>query len=576
MIKLAENLSLPVDCVTQTISILAIKRAGKSYTMRRLAEQLFKAGQQIILVDPKGDQWGLRSSADGKKAGLPVIVLGGEHGDVPLEVGSGEMIANLAVKERASILIDLSIFRKHEIATFMTAFLENLYRLKAREEYRTPVMLIIDEADAIASQKPQKGEERMLGAAEDIVRRGGQRGIGCTLVTQRSAVLNKNVLTQTQIMVCLRTIAPQDLEAMNAWIVQHGTEEQKQTLMASLPSLPIGDAWFWSPGWPDAEGIFKRVHVAPIETFDSGRTPKPGEKRVEPKNLADIDIEVLKRQMKDLVVRAKENDPAELRKKIRELEKQLKGDGGLKATVAVKVDGEKMIREYGIKVNALLEEYKKKRDDHIGICIKKLNEIANAIVEAGNMLRFVPGKPSIPSMGTTAEIKLPLAKPSSSSTKVYVKQVNSIATMSNTLSSVEQRIVDTVKMLNNRGIEVTRDAIARWMGIHPTGGRFTSALASLRANSILEGFRLTAAGTAMAAELETGPEKAIEALQEDAKKKVLREILESGAPLTKDELAARLGVHPTGGRFTSTLAWLRDMGLIPERGLIEPTEGCRR
>jgi hypothetical protein len=54
--------------------------------------------------------------------------------------------------------------------------------------------------------------------------------------------------------------------------------------------LPQGDAWFWSPGWPTADGIFKRVHVSPIETFDSGATPKSGEKRVEPKTLADVDI----------------------------------------------------------------------------------------------------------------------------------------------------------------------------------------------------------------------------------------------------------------------------------------------
>jgi DNA helicase HerA-like ATPase len=80
----------------------------------------------------------------------------------------------------------------------MTAFLEALYRLKAREQFRTPVMLITDEADAIAPQRPMEGEERMLGAMEDIVRRGGQRGIGCMLITQRTAVLNKNVLTQAK------------------------------------------------------------------------------------------------------------------------------------------------------------------------------------------------------------------------------------------------------------------------------------------------------------------------------------------------------------------------------------------
>lgn len=194
-LHLAKHLTLPLDAVTQTIAILAKRRAGKSYTMRRLVEQLLAAHQQVVIVDPKGDQWGIRSAADGKAPGLPVVILGGERGDVPLEPSGGEVVAKLVVEERVSVLLDVSLFRKHEVATFMTAFLENLYRLKAREQYRTPMMLVIDEADAIAPQKPQKGEERMLGAAEDIVRRGGQRGIGCVLVTQRSAVLNKNVLT---------------------------------------------------------------------------------------------------------------------------------------------------------------------------------------------------------------------------------------------------------------------------------------------------------------------------------------------------------------------------------------------
>lgn len=310
---IAKDLSLPLEAVTQTIAILAKRRAGKSYTMRRLVEQLFVAHQQVVMVDPKGDQWGVRSAADGKAPGLPIVILGGERGDVPLESSSGEVVAKLVVEERVSVLLDLSLFRKHEVATFMTAFMESLYRLKAREVYRTPMMLVIDEADAIAPQKPQKGEERMLGAAEDIVRRGGQRGIGCVLVTQRSAVLNKNVLTQAQMLVALRTIAPQDLWAMNAWIDVHGTPEQRKTLMESLPSLPIGDAWFWSPGWPTAEGIFKRTHVLPIKTFDSGKSPEPGVKPVEPKNLADVDLDALKGQMAATIEKAKAEDPKILR-----------------------------------------------------------------------------------------------------------------------------------------------------------------------------------------------------------------------------------------------------------------------
>jgi DNA helicase HerA-like ATPase len=232
-LKLAADLSLPLDTVTQTIAILAKRRAGKSYAMRRLVEQLYQAGQQVVLVDPKGDQWGIRSSADGKSAGLPLMILGGEHGDLKtLEPGSGAIVAKMLVEERVSAVLDLSVFRKSELAHFMggagptEGFLEALYRLKAREEFRTPVMLVIDEADAIAPQKPAGERARMLGAAEDIVRRGGQRGIGCVVVTQRSAVLNKNILTQAQIMMALRTIAPQDLAAMNAWIDVHGTSSR--------------------------------------------------------------------------------------------------------------------------------------------------------------------------------------------------------------------------------------------------------------------------------------------------------------------------------------------------------------
>ncbi len=330
---IAKLLSLPTDVVTQVEVIIAKRRVGKSYTMRRITEQLLKAKQQVVIVDPKGDQWGIRSSADGKKPGFPVLILGGEHGDLPLEASGGELVAKLVVEERVSILLDLSQFRKYEVAKFMTDFLENLYRLKAQEKFRTPVKLVVDEADAIAPQKPQKGEERMLGAIEDIVRRGGQRGIGCTLVTQRSAVLNKNVLTQAQILVVLRTIAPQDLKAIKEWIDVHGTVEEGKELMDSLPSLPIGDAWFWSPGWPTEEGIFKRVHVLPIETFDSGATPKPGEKKIVPKNLADVDLKSLEKQMAATIEKAKQDDPTALRKEVARLKAELaKALKGMKPT----------------------------------------------------------------------------------------------------------------------------------------------------------------------------------------------------------------------------------------------------
>src|SRR4029077_8937134 len=99
------------DAVTQTIAILAKRRAGKSYTMRRLVEQVFHAGQQIVIVDPKGDQWGVRSAADGKGPGLPIVILGGERGDVPLEPSGGEGGAKPVVGGRVSMLLAGAVFR---------------------------------------------------------------------------------------------------------------------------------------------------------------------------------------------------------------------------------------------------------------------------------------------------------------------------------------------------------------------------------------------------------------------------------------------------------------------------------
>jgi hypothetical protein len=330
VIRLGPDLALPLDLVTETIGILARKRAGKSYTARKLAEEMLSQALQVVIVDPKGDWYGIRRSADGKSPGFPILIVGGEHGDVPLTPGSGEVLATFVVENRVSVLLDLSDLRKYQVAQFMTGFLETLYRLKARARFRTPMMLMIDEADAIAPQAPQEGEQRMLGACEDIVRRGGQRGIGCAMVSQRAAVLNKNVLTQCQILIVLRTMSPQDLKALDDWVKVHGTPEQRQILMASLASLPVGTAWVWSPGWPTDVGIFQKIAVGQIATLDSGETPKVGAKAPASEavdEIADTLDEKVLAHLESLLASAIEsaraNDPVQLRQRIGELERRL-------------------------------------------------------------------------------------------------------------------------------------------------------------------------------------------------------------------------------------------------------------
>lgn len=359
-LHIADNLSLPLDFVTQTQAILAKRGVGKSYTASVEAEEMLKAGQQVVIIDPTGAWFGLKSSADGKHEGFPVAIFGGEHADVPLEEGAGEVIAIAIVERRFSAILDLSFLRKNQRNKFMTAFLETLFRLN-----RMAMHLFVDEAHTIAPQKPFGEEARMLGAIEDVVMLGRRRGIGCTLITQRPQVLAKNVLTQCEVLCAMRLVHPKDIDAVEEWVNVHADPKQAKEMIDSLPSLPIGTAWFWSPGFGD---IFKQVHIRQRETFDSSATPKAGETAKSPKVLAPIDIQQLGQQITATVQRAKENDPAALKRRIAELEKK---------TVPVKQPAP-VIEQKIVEIGVL-------RDDQIRelqACIKEVSVVAQIIVEA--------------------------------------------------------------------------------------------------------------------------------------------------------------------------------------------------
>jgi uncharacterized protein len=591
-LKIAEGLSLPLDVVTNTIAVLAKRRAGKSFLLRRLVEQLYRAGQQVVVVDPKGDWWGIRSAADGKAPGLPVVIAGGERADVPLEPTSGEVVAKLVVEDRVSALIDLSLLRKHEVATFMTGFLEALYRLKAREQFRTPMLLAVDEADAVAPQRPMKGEERMLGAAEDIVRRGGQRGIGCAMATQRAAVLNKNVLTQAQVLIALRTIAPQDLAAIDAWIDVHGTAEQRRELMESLPALPVGDAWVWSPGWPTVDGIFDRVHVLPIETFDSGSTPKPGEKRIEPRSIADVDLDALRRQMNETIERARASDPKELQRKVAELTRELQRPHAEPASPPAR-DIEREIARVKREAREEWERLLRERDDTIRALQAERVRIGRAIEKAhaaheeiGALLgKEMPKLTAVPAADSTPATSLPPPREMHVIRRAAVRPALAFTTSGNgSLGGPEQKILNELAEMQMIGVSpIDKAQLALLAGYtNPRSGGFSEPLSRLVAAGLVRyprGGEVEITDAGRAASVTTGGPRTTDELQErllakldGPRQKILRALIERYPnSIAKEDLGRQLGYsNPRSGGFSEPLGSLRALGLIdyPKGGYI--------
>ncbi len=319
-LKISNDISLPIEAVTQTMAIIARKRVGKTYTASVVAEEMMKAKVPIVVLDPTGAWWGLRSSADGKQDGFPVVIIGGQHGDVPLEEHAGKIIADLVVDKPGFYIIDFSQIESdaamHRIATDFG----NRFYFK-KEQNRFPMTLIVDEADMFMPQNPYDGEKKMLGIFDRICRRGGIRGVGMILISQRPAVLNKNVLTQCETLITLQISGSQDVDALAHWTKMHGSKEEREAYNSTIGSLQRGEAWIWSPSWLQ---VFKRIKIRERETFNSSATPKVGEKQITPEKMSQIDIARLGEQIKASAEKIKADDPATLKTRIRQLEAELK------------------------------------------------------------------------------------------------------------------------------------------------------------------------------------------------------------------------------------------------------------
>ena len=284
------TLSAP-DSTTMTAAILAKKGSGKTYLGMVLAEEFLASpglGVPVVIVDPTGVWYGLRSMADGSPSSLPILTLGGEYGDLPLAHTQGKQVALLVQDIRPQpVILDLSLMVPVEQHEFVADFVLKLFMLSVR----SPLHLIIDEADEFAPQSLQgsRHQKRSLEEIDRFVRRGRKKGLGSTLISQRPAVVNKNVLSQIDSLFLLNMVSPGDLEAVADWLKLRVKAEQRIECLGQLANLSPGVAFFTQSG---ANPKFRKFTVRRRDTFDSGRTPKPNEEAVVP-SLAKVSSETM-------------------------------------------------------------------------------------------------------------------------------------------------------------------------------------------------------------------------------------------------------------------------------------------
>lgn len=600
-LQVADNLSLDADFIAGgSLALLGKRGAGKSFATRVLAEELFDAGVQLIMVDPMGVFWGLRSSADGNHDGLPIPVFGGQHADAPLEPTAGALMADLAVNEGLSMILDLSGFTsRHQERSFAAAFFDGVYR-KATGELLT---IAIDEIDLFAPQNPRGQDAPLLATVENIIRRGRNKGIGAVIASQRPQVIHKDVLSQVDGVAVLRLTAPQDREAIRNWVKGQGDEDQWASIAPSLPGLATGESWWWIP----EKQILQRTQVRQARTFDSSSTRKRGQRSRVPKTFADVDLAAISDRIAATIERAKEHDPRELHRRIADLDRQLaavrrelaEARRAVPAPVAVPVVDADLVERLE-KIAGTLGQPAQELAEVTDQMHARLQEVAARLVAPAAEIADVAASITTalheitdPSPGLA-----PAAPPAAPPDPAPAGETPPIGedrpaaparepAADPAVTPARQRILDSLAALEGIGVgRAPKVQLALWAGVSPKSSGYANNLGALRTAGLVDypaggyvtlteaGRGLTDRGGLTAAMTVGELHRHVEGLVAPARWRILRPLLEAyPAAISKTELAEQAGVSPTSSGYANNLGALRSLGLLdyPRPGEVAAT-----
>jgi hypothetical protein len=161
--------------------IQASSGGGKSWLIRKLLEVTFGLFPHIV-IDVEGELKTLREKFD-------YIIAGADDADCPANVRTAKLLARRVMELNASCIVDIYELKQFEKPMFVKEFIEAL--LHAPKELWAPRLVVIDEAHLFAPEGDKKGQVSAA-AVCDLMGRGRKRGLGVVLATQRLSKLRKD------------------------------------------------------------------------------------------------------------------------------------------------------------------------------------------------------------------------------------------------------------------------------------------------------------------------------------------------------------------------------------------------
>lgn len=593
------KLPIPEAVLDQHVVALAKTRSGKSSNLRVLFEHLLDEGKPAGVIDPKGDWWGLKSSADGKKAGYPIVIFGGEHADVPITEHSGAHVAELVSTGNRPYIIDLKGWMPADRTRFWVAFASTMFKLSKGNRW-----LVIDEVHNFAPKgKVFDIESGMaLHWANRIASEGLGMGLHLIVASQRPQKVHNDLLTSCETIFAMRVIHKADRDAISDWIKGCGDDKLGAEVLNSLASLKRGEAWVWSPEIGFGP---QRIQFPMFHTYDSFKA-REDEAPERLKGWASVDLDEVRSKLATVVEEAKANDPKALRKRVTELERELQAKKLMTAVAAVAgpiIAPPALIQgATQEQVDALLaqaeeaalalgrHEGKVEYAKEILVKVKELEalgvkDLAVAITRLAVAIEKMAEAPP-PRGRPFKRVIAPAAHaqpiPAASPRPHLAPPRPAIVEGDDTLTGPQQKLLDALAWWKARGHDKpTRAQIGAIAGWKAKGSNLKDRLSELMRKGIVTYpttglVALTELGASIATEQDLS-RPLIDCVREmltGPQCKVFNALLDAGCEMTRVDLGAAVGWEPGGSNLKDRLGELSAMEIVnyPQRGSVALAE----
>lgn len=600
-----KKVTLDLDALLRgRLLIQANSGKGKSWLLRRLAEQLF-GKVQVIIIDPEGEFATLR-----EKFGY---VLVGKGGETPADPRSAALVAHKLLELRASAVCDLyemKPFARHE---FVQKFIDAM--IDAPKNLWHPCVVMVDEAHVYC---PEKGAGESV-AAEAMIglgTRGRKRGFCIVPATQRLGKLRKDLAAELVNVMIGGTFIDIDRKRAADALGVYGKDQH--AFFDEIKLLERGNFYALGPAISQERIL---VTVGPVETShpEAGSARHAAEPPPAPEQIAKM-----LPKLADLPKAAEEKakTEAELRSEIRSLKAQIRSAPVQKVQpLATKIDQRAIERAAAplrqaledamkiiVKITAMKEDGGELTDEEVRKMIEAATkevrrlakdklaardrELVRLKREAARVIALIQR------LGSKERISISVTKVSGgeiqtkepeSPTSTHPRPIhaaeraalpqNSFQSNGN-LSRSQSAILRAIAEFEGIGrTQISKSWIAARAGASYTSSAFTNNLGYLRTNGYIvypgaDQAALTDKGRDAAGTIDvpTSSEEMLESclkLLSASQQRILKELYKAHPePVDKTELAAASGASATSSAYTNNLGALRSAGMIeyPDRG----------